>query len=244
MVNKKAFTFIEFILYIVILFIPLLVLFYTLKWNDCSSWFTEITLSNWQTWSCINLWATSVWDWEKKLKDCNWSKENCNKYNWLWNYYKWWSSDIPSKDLISLLPKSYSWNLDFNDMWWWYSDLSTKITWWRVNSVNKLLMKWNCPTWWHIPTYYEWLLACDNIMWKMCDDSMLTDPTFLSRLRLPFNWFYSESIGYRGQWVDFSYWSSTPWEYISYSSKYNTKIIWWKGDLVKDLAFNIRCLKN
>jgi prepilin-type N-terminal cleavage/methylation domain-containing protein len=66
------------------------------KWaTECRQWLTELMLSNGQVWSCMNLWATTVWDWSTKPINCwNTSTKNCNEWNtWIWDYYQRWRNE-------------------------------------------------------------------------------------------------------------------------------------------------------
>lgn len=235
--------------------------------KECRSWKNEITLSNGQTWSCMNLWATSVWDWVSEVNDCNRDTKNCNSWlTWLWNFYQWWRNDAVTWEMIYstytwILVDWYVWN---NNMYWldiktlnwdWYVNDSslTNPTRWSWNSN-----RWPCKSWRHVPTQSEWKSACDIISWTNCKNNSDTIKAIQNTLKLPFTG-YRESIiwSYVVDWGT-SYWTSTPNTELSGGSYvsavfYMDNNYFWSGNpwidvsskyLIRTNWYPIRCIKN
>jgi hypothetical protein len=79
--------------------------------TKCDNSTIDITLSNWQIWSCKNQWATEVWDWSKS---CTWDVKTCK--SWLWNYYTWWSNKSIDESWYTPI-KNISENTWVKDKW-------------------------------------------------------------------------------------------------------------------------------
>jgi hypothetical protein len=206
--------------------------------TECKKWITEITFKNGQTWSCMNLWATEVWDWKTQPKDCNWSIENCNKdLKWLWDYYQWWKNDAWF---------SKNW-YPINNSWWW--NWTSVGTWtYKDQSIeNQKLMQWPCPIWWHVPTIYEWWLACNSILWKICEEITYENYNSLisSKLKLPFAGNHNHGNSYYySQSTSAGYWSSTPYSADLYYLYFFTNSIFPANGNNIAHGFSVRCLKN
>ncbi len=85
--------------------------------TQCTNSLQEITLNNWQIWSCKNIWATEVWLW-------------VNSY---WSFYQWWNNttwwhfwwtawvnawwDITNTDLARQWPCPTWWHIPSHTEW-------------------------------------------------------------------------------------------------------------------------------
>ncbi len=224
--HKKAFTLVELKVVITILAILWTIAFIVLAWTtatQCAPWVSEITLSNGQTWSCMNLWATTVRDWVTQPTKCNWSSTNCNSWlTWLWNYYQWWRNDI------------------WFDVNWNTGD----DAWWHTTNTN-IARKWPCDAWWHVPTVSEWKAACDAISWTNCANNSTTINVLKRTLRLPFAGYRYWNNGYYNiQSTDAYYWSSTPNSINAHNLNFNTSDINPANNFYRAYGFSVRCLKN
>lgn len=222
------------------------------KEAECKKWMTEITLSNWQVWSCLNLWATTVWDWITQPTNCAISPSNCNSLTWLWDYYQWWRNEpINTTTRIATYSGTFSWLFWHNNfvLWWglywdwwqnetWSGSITTRWTW-----INP---QWPCSTWRHVPSKDDWQTACNNILWTTCVNSMAYNSLIATTLKLPLagyrNW---ENSYYDGQSGGAYYWSSTP-----YSAYAHAMIFGIGGGIGADSTsqraqgLSIRCIKN
>jgi hypothetical protein len=210
---------------------------------------TQLTLWNWQTWSCMNLWATEVRDLVNDSasfhpKNCQGALMNCNSsLKWIWDYYQWWRNN-------TWFTNGYwtytDWQAENNNAWWWWSTTLTSWTWADQTLVNKSLMQWPCPDWWHIPTIYEWKLAINEIT-KSSFVYWSSDVSLRNTLRLPASAYrYPANWSYDEQFKQWTYWSSTPdWHYASLLNIrfYDDTLLPWNNQ-VRATWDSIRCLKN
>jgi hypothetical protein len=113
-------------------------------------------------------------------------------------------------------------------------------------------MRWNCSTWRHIPTTYEWKLACNTISWNNCINNSTTSIAMKNILKLPFAWYRSWSTwGYADWGWVWYYWSSSPayWYWgAGYPDDY--MLNFWTSYIVisdknfRSQGYSIRCIKN
>ena len=199
----------------------------------CESWMTDITLSNGQTWSCMNLWATTVRNWSTEPTNCSWSSTNCNSWlTWLWNYYQWWRNDT-----------GWSiWQAIWSNDW----QPQNENAWWNTTNTS-IARQWPCPTGRHVPSMPEWQSACNNILSTTCMNGMLYDPLIATKLKLPFAGMrYWNNGYYYHQSMYANYWSSTPsgvgaGAYLMWFCTYNMYPI---NSNNRDPSYSVRCIKN
>ncbi len=139
--------------------------------NYCVTWIKEITITWWQTRSCLNLGATEVRDWSTPFA-CSWTWCYINTPAWLWNYYLWWDN-IPTTTFgVWRTTSVYSWSnspcptwrhipsesemdytctkLTWSTTWCW--PFSSAIAWVFINRLKFWLLQVTTPTytttWW------------------------------------------------------------------------------------------------
>ncbi len=238
------------------------------KYPGCDT--NDIRLSNWQSWSACNVWATSAWNNQTALTNCGWWADDCaisTRYA-IWSYFQWWkNTDVTPKWTPTLAPAAvwtladttaypnfiinasanYDWlaNGDKNDNLWggW---TSTSSSWTYASLWSPAAMQWPCKSWYHVPTQKEWCDAAMNINWALtCASAWKNDTTLASVLRLPLAGQRSESdAGYTSQGVYSYYWSSS----INSNVAYYLGI---SGTQINPMRygnranwFSVRCLKN
>lgn len=188
--------------------------------TECVDGMDDITLSNGQTWSCKNLWATTVWDWVSHIGACVPTWEDCTAgVPYMWNKYQWW----------------------INTPWYVPYRWSTDPNVWIGNP-------WPCPSWRHVPSRAEWQSACSTITWSSCTTTLLTDPLLIDTLKLPTPWrvIWTTSISYSWVWSQGYYWTNTYLNSLSRAVFYfflgsNMYPTWNSG---QDWAYSIRCIKD
>lgn len=217
--------------------------------STSSSWWTP-TQSYQEQWLCdteditvwiytiaaCNLWTTKAWItslsyWHYFQFGRNISYENGTWTNGtLWNNYDWklpWWTD--------------SWSA--NDWWVGESEKTTAI-YSNQNTSDQALMKWPCPTWYHIPTNNEWIWI--NAAWTWGTNWF----DLLNALKMP-------KSGYR-IWTSWTiteinskaqYWSASPtgtdafFIYIG-NQGFNPAYINPSNTKSRSQGHNIRCFKN
>ncbi len=208
--------------------------------TECTTWLESITLSNWQTWSCKNLWATTVRDWTTAPIYCAWTVNNCNLWNtWIWDYYQWWKNDTTFTNALNTwFWSNWDWQApQNNDAWWNITD--------NPAGTNTSARQWPCSSWWHVPSQPEWLSACNLISWTSCADNVNTVNSMKSKLKLP-------SAGWR-HWANWNYYdqagvwyyrsSTNSWLY-AYTLRFldnfisTTELNW------RSYGYSVRCIKN
>lgn len=211
--------------------------------TNCTSWLSYITLSNWQSWSCMNLWATSVRDWSTQPTNCwNTSTTNCNpSLTWLWDYYQWGRNDAWWTNWQAWW--NYDWQTPQVDNAWWWNSSDTATADWAW--TTKAWRKWPCPIGWHVPSVKDWQDMCNNILWTTCSNGMAYNSLIVSKLRLPFAGYRFWNTGYYyDQSIYVDYWSSSPTSYRSYNMESSNSNIWPSNNPVRANGFPIRCIKN
>ncbi len=210
--------------------------------TNCASWLSYITLSNWQSWSCKNFWATTVWDWSTQPTDCWWGASNCNSsLTWLWDYYQWWRNDTWWTNWQAWW--NYDWQTPQVDTAWWWSSSDTATSDWAW--TTKVWRKWPCSTWWHVPSTKDWQDMCNSVLWTTCSNAMWYNSLIATKLRLPFAGYRNRSTGYyNGQSSGSYYWSSSPYTTDSYHLAFNTSNIRPTSSNSRATGFSVRCIKN
>lgn len=103
----------------------------------CYPWLKELTITWWQTRSCLNAWATEVWDWAMPY-DCSWTWCTTNTPAWMWNFYAWWDNT----------PRTI-----------WVPWRTTTLYSWTTNTP--------CEAWRHIPSEAEMDYTCTKLTWSV-----------------------------------------------------------------------------
>lgn len=232
----------------------------------CSNWLEYITLSNGQSWSCKNLWATTVWDWVTPTVDCSWSSTNCNShFTWVWDYYQWWRNDTSFTNVSSPY-YHYDWQSRNDAAWGWslndtiYDDGVWTTDVWR---------QWPCPVWWHVPSRKDWQDMCIELIGWICNASWPSN-NIITTLKLPYAGFIQldnatyqfqdeayywssspEISNFGGYWYWYWYWYTQtngydPWiDGTAYYFTYNSLDM--DSDVLKNYRWyghNVRCIKN
>jgi type II secretion system protein G len=231
---------------------------YWFNWTSCilkafcddEQFVSEITLTNWQTWSCMNQWATTVWDWASTLTSCSNSPTNCNSWlTWVWDYYQWWRNEPVNSTSVSTYNWVFTWLLWHNNFvnwevtyqdWWQNEAWSSSPTRWTWTNPQ-----WPCSTGWHIPSSTEWQSVCNTISWTSCADNSTTVTAMKTKLRLPLagyrswhngNYFLVSSVA--------NYWSSTPNTTKANGLYFNSSEIYISTSNWRSGGFSVRCIKN
>jgi type II secretion system protein G len=213
---------------------------------------TELTFSNWQTWSCINLWATTVWDWSTNPTNCGWtSTTNCNSgLTWIWNYYQWWRNEpVNTTTTGATYNWAFTWLLWHNNFVLWDS---TYWDWWQDEAWNSTPTRWNwvnpqwpCSIWWHVPSQTEWKSVCDTISWTSCISNSTTVNIMKNTLRLPFAGYRFRSTGnYQDQTIGWYYWSSIPFISDSWFFRIRATTVSPFIPFMRGTGLSVRCIKN
>jgi uncharacterized protein (TIGR02145 family) len=106
-------------------------------------------------------------------------------------------------------------------------------------------MKWPCPAWSHVPTAYEWQIACNTIIWSTCTNWMTYNSLITTKLRLPFAGFRGWNTGnYNSQSGNSYYWSSSPSSTNTFNLNFDTSSIYPTYANNRASGFSVRCLKN
>ncbi len=206
--------------------------------TTCTTWIEYITIwtsPNIQSWSCKNEWATIVRDWSTKCVD--WTA--CySQYWWAWNYYQWGRTDTTWA----------GWSSDWwstNNSWWWTTTTSSAWTYSSVSSGDQILMKWPCTLGYHVPTAYEWKIACDTISGTSCANNSTTVTNMQAKLRLPFAGYRNRNTGYYFNQSTYAYyWSSSPNTTNGYDLYFSTSYIHPANINYRAFGFSVRCIKN
>ena len=140
--------------------IPIITIYWK-NWNDQDVWITIKAMNEWT-------WTVKIWSWDNS--EAFWSF-----YQWWNNYpFSWkvltWNGQINTQQygpsnyyigevfLMGTLDWSYPVNLN---LWWWSGD-NMGLNWflwfdtWSFTVVNPLGRQAMCPTWYHIPSAWEW----------------------------------------------------------------------------------------
>lgn len=132
---------------------------------------------NGQIVSMCNIWSSQSWDLTTLPSlTCNGSIDwSCNSWNpYIWTIFQWWRN-------TSLLTSTQNWpfvsesSMTFpnlfitnstypydwitpqnNNLWWGWTTTISNGTYSSVSWSDKILMKWPCSPWYHIPTIKEW----------------------------------------------------------------------------------------
>ena len=153
---------------------------------------------NSQTSWCITMMDRNLWATSNDISD-TWSYWN---YYQRWNNYWFpydgtittWNQQIVCSSYGPLNPFSGStfivWNTDYcqarnRNMWWWGSDNNALV--YPVN--NPTQRQWPCPTWYHVPSEWEWAALLD--MWAWTDtnwdnNNNSGDEIFRNDFKIPF----------------------------------------------------------
>jgi len=219
---------------------------YTTTQTTCAPWIEEISLWNGQIWSCKNLWATTVRD-GTSLFSCISSTDCSNKTLWAWDYYQWGRNDTWwtnwDGSYADWRPAQWLW-ADAN-LWGWSGTTSASWTWSSSTPTNQFLMQWPCLSWWHVPTDYEWKIACDTISWTNCMSNSATVKLIQSKLKLPIAWYRAWNDGhYYEQPATALYWSSTPTLTDALPIVFNNAMITYANLRNRANGFSVRCIKN
>ncbi len=179
-------------------------------------------------WKCFQWGNNAFLDWNSAIT----TTRVYTTWKWPWNYY---NSPIFIKTGGG--SSTRNWSLNNNNNLWWYSDY---INWW---SIDKTLLQWPCPDWYHVPTNTEWTNLVVDWWWEASNNWTL----MRSKIKLPYagrrrrsSWAVFEK-GQRG-----SYWTSRPrytWEaYIfRFTSNY---VVPSAGSLRSAMGHSVRCFKN
>jgi prepilin-type N-terminal cleavage/methylation domain-containing protein len=212
--------------------------------TSCTWWLTEITLANSQTWSCKNLWATSVRDGTTQPTNCNnVSTTNCNSsLTWLWDSYQWGRNDTGFTIWQRASPYLYGWESQ-NDTKWWGSSSDTTTADWA--GTTKQLRQWPCPSGRHVPSVKDFQDMCNQVTWTTCWNGMAYNVNIQSVLKIPFAGFRNRSTGYYdNQSFGAYYWSSSPSTSYAFSLNIVASNINPTNNSSRASGFSVRCLKN
>ncbi|EKE26427.1 MAG: fimbrial protein pilin [uncultured bacterium (gcode 4)] len=224
-----------------------------------SSWFSicgnDIVIFSWaniQTWASCNLWATTRYT-NQSLALANvtvswWPTPTQKTY--MWAYYQWWRNDDVTTWSVTWTLAA-SWTLS---NWVWHSNFIINASWpdwvWGENddlwwnTTNTLIArKWPCPTWYHIPSW--WNLVATTDWWKAYLIAWNNFNNVRTKIMLP-------NAGKRkiqdgtyvfqnSYWI---YWSSS----VSASNNYSYDVyVWWASGneaYPRGEGFSVRCIKN
>lgn len=218
---------------------------------NCTTGLTEITLSNWQVWSCLNLWATTVRDGSTNtFSTCTSNLDCSNKPSWFWDYYQWWRNEpVNTTTTVATYNGAFTWLLWHNNFvlwgwtywdWWLNEDWSTTPTRWTWTNPQ-----WPCPSWRHVPSQNDWQIVCNTISWTNCANNSITVTAMQTTLRLPFAGNRAWNNGYyNGQSSGAYYWSSTPNSNNSSRMDFNASYFNPVNVGTRSSGFSIRCFKN
>lgn len=201
--------------------------------TSCDSTITEITLANWQTWSCMNLWATTVWDWITSGKIFPSFRENVNaSLTWLWDYYQWWRSNT----WFTI------WLDSADNAWWWSASDTIKSDWIKT---TKIWRQWPCPQGRHVPSVKDFQDMCNTITNSTCTDR--ADTIIKDVLKMPFAGYRRINGNYALQHKRGFYWSSSPTgkdAYSLFANYYLNVRPTFNNSGSRTMGYSIRCLKN
>ncbi len=215
---------------------------YGSTWNSCisstscNSSLLDITLANWRTWSCMNLWATTVRN-GSSTYSCTSSSDCSNKPNWVWDFYQWWRNNTWWTN----------WNISWN--WSWQTPRNDDL-WWAV-SWNATLKQWPCPNWRIVPSTADWQSACVTLtspFW--CQNDTYSSAKMRTTLKLPYTWFRAYT-DWRYWWYTWwYYWANTystywaPTQSYVYAFKFFSWSVWFNLNDYKSDWKIIRCIKK
>ena len=215
-------------------------------WNN--HWFLPCLDSDW----C----STFLWD------DTMTTDERVDTFSpilyWPLHYY---DSNIFRK----ITSNPYDWSSPSNDnLWWWSGDSENNTRWYNtgtMSAINVLDRQWPCPTWYHVPSQWEWWTLLQywvanytwttlttitlNWIYPLQDFSDSTAKTqFKTDFKIPFSTTRSVLAQvWGGQNVYF--WTSSPsvasesFGFSMISSKVNAY-----NSYSRAYSFPIRCFKN
>lgn len=211
--------------------------------TSCVSWLLDLTLSNWQTWSCMNLWATTVRDWTTQPTNCWWIATNCNSsLTWIWDYYQWWKNDTSRINWNSRSPYNSWWEPQNDTKWGWSTLDSSTVDWaWTTPSWRR----WPCPENRHVPSAKDWQKMCNAITWITCTNAMALNRNTISVLKIPYAWYrLRTNWAYNTQKTNWFYWSSSPTWIKSYIMAFNTANFRPTNLVERAYWLPIRCIKD
>jgi hypothetical protein len=159
--------------------------------------------------SANHFWPVTIWT--SKFPSCgnfdviitNWNDSvtvaSCDVNNY---FYQFWNNDYQTAMPIT-----------FNDYtvkvtdWWVNVENQYTATYANSTVENQIKMKWMCPNWYHIPTYYEWKIVVDTNVDVRNDLYMINtwNYRFLDLNRYP-DLFLKNFVNAN----NISYWSSSP----------------------------------
>jgi len=196
-------------------------------WNNF--WFEDVKDCTKLLWSYFRSCMTKVTDVIKKQKlgnGTNWAVYSNDYKN------KWYNSDIfittrdsSSRDLGKSDP-DYRSDWYHTDLWWGSDD--SEDNWWWLNLKNYVERQWPCPSWYHVPSFWEWKhlkeLWNKSDFWKSLNNSVSSngEALFMSYFKLPAAWYRDANLWdlhryeeeqdeYYSDYSDvWYYWSSTP----------------------------------
>ncbi|MDD4530941.1 MAG: FISUMP domain-containing protein, partial [Candidatus Gracilibacteria bacterium] len=213
--------------------------------TSCTTGISEITLSNGQTWSCMNLGTTAVRDGITQPTNCGGSATNCNSLTGLGDYYQWGRSGTGWTNGNTSSPYNYGWESQNDNKWGGSSTTATGGIYSVLSTANKALMQGPCPSGRHVPTAYEWQLACNTITSTTCTNGMANNGLISSKLKIPFAGFRGRNDGaYYGQNSNAVYWSSTPTSSYALYLNFNGGSMRPTNINYRAYGFSVRCIKN
>lgn len=154
------------------------------------------------------------------------------------------------------LPDTYSWGttdpsqsgISDKNAWWWSGDIAAN---WFDSWNSRIERQWPCPSWWHIPSKWEWtniIMARCHLESNNCEDNNLNYryngnviEFYLSGV-----WLWSQFVD--EFWLIWSnnlypyYWTSSPANYYFYSVENNNDYIY-VHETTNDIK-HIRCVRN
>lgn len=202
-----------------------------------SDWSTRYTIAD------KNLWATEVYN--------NWdtlSQANCWNFYQRWNNYWFPFTWAVNKSSTKVSASWYwPWNYFSSDTfimvsWTWDSSNNYNLRWYNGSVTNR---QWPCPTWFHIPTQWEWqnILNVWTSLWRWSSSSWNWVKTYL---KMPFAWYLAyNSWTQNNTWYSIGYWTSV-WHKNNYSYSCSISSNWFTYNNSAYAAwwFNIRPFKN
>ncbi|MDD5769849.1 MAG: prepilin-type N-terminal cleavage/methylation domain-containing protein [Candidatus Gracilibacteria bacterium] len=225
--------------------------------TQCISTITEITITNGQTWSCMNLGATTVRDGITTTTQTS---------PWAGNYYQWGrNKGFPGSDATQQatqltsnpngndtynfvwnpsLPSPYDWiNPQIDNIWGGsQSDTSTS----NGAGTTNIGRQGPCPYGRHVPSVYDWQTFCNTVTNSTCTNAMGYNPLIASVIKLPFAGYRNRSNGaYSSVSTTAYYWSSSPNSTTAYYFfGFNPSGIWPITNNFRVFGFGLRCVKN
>ena len=213
-----------------------------IAWTGCSSI---------DTWAC---WYHYQWWNNHGFLSCNYN--DCASF-------PWWETPLTdqrvsvygstySGDVFRIVTSSpYTWsNSSINNLWWWGWDKSSNNWWYDTRNMvatNVTWRQWPCPTWYHVPSRWEWL-ALSGIWMKLSDVTwtIAYNPYFRDDFRIPLAGLrvYNGKVDKQG--ISVNLWSSSPdtsnKALCFHSATHSQSVIY--GSSVYVTANGVRCFKN